>query len=151
MNSGLKVVQQHVDYWDQDQDGIIWPSDTYRGCRAWGWSVPLCLMVAYLINVGLSYPTTPSWLPDPFFRIYVARLYKDKHGSDSMTYDNEGRFRPQQFEDIFNKYDRDHKGGLTFGDLFCFWRGQAMVFDFFGMTACILECKSYILQSHWRI
>ena len=61
-----------------------------------------------------------------------------------MTYDSEGRFRPQQFEDIFNKYDQGHKGGLTFRDLLAFWRGQAMVFDFFGMTACILECKHYI-------
>ena len=63
-----------------------------------------------------------------------------------MTYDSEGRFRPQQFEDIFNKHDRGHKGGLTFGDLIGFWKGQAMVFDFFGISACIFECKCHITK-----
>jgi peroxygenase len=87
-----QVVQQHVVYWDKDQDGIIWPLDTYRGCRAWGWNPILCLIATFLINVNLSYPTSPSWIPDPFFRIHISNLHKDKHGSDSMTYDNEGRF-----------------------------------------------------------
>lgn len=58
-----------------------------------------------------------------------------------MTYDNEGRFRPQNFEDVFAKYDRDNKGGLTWGDLWHFWRGQAMVLDLFGINATILECE----------
>jgi peroxygenase len=87
-----QVVQQHVVYWDKDQDGVIWPLDTYRGCRAWGWNPILCLIATFLINVNLSYPTSPSWIPDPFFRIHISNLHKDKHGSDSMTYDNEGRF-----------------------------------------------------------
>jgi len=30
------VLQQHCEYWDPDGDGIIWPQDTYRGCRNWG-------------------------------------------------------------------------------------------------------------------
>lgn len=30
------VLQQHCDYFDFDHDGIIWPSDTYRGFRAFG-------------------------------------------------------------------------------------------------------------------
>ena len=57
-----------------------------------------------------------------------------------MTYDNEGRFRPQNFEDIFAKYDKGNKGGLTWSDLFDMWKGQRMVFDFFGMSAAVLEC-----------
>ncbi len=106
-----------------------------------GWSIPLSLFATTVIHFGLSYPTVGSLLPDPFFRIYLSRVYKDKHGSDSMSYDNEGRFRPQNFEDIFAKYDRDGKGGLTIMDLWAFWNGQKMVFDFFGWTATALECK----------
>lgn len=131
---------QHVDYWDQDGDGIIWPLDTYHGCRAFGWNLFLALFATFLINGALSYPTVPGWLPDPFFRIYTARMYKDKHGSDSMTYDNEGRFKPQNFEDIFAKYDRGNKGGLDLSDLWDFWKGQRMVFDFFGWSATFFEC-----------
>lgn len=63
-----------------------------------------------------------------------------------MTYDSEGRFRPQQFEDIFAKYDRGNKGGLTFGDVLCMWSGQKMVFDFFGWSATFLECE-YLIAS----
>ena len=31
--------------------------DTYRGVRAWGWSPPLALLTALIINLNLSYPT----------------------------------------------------------------------------------------------
>lgn len=134
------VVQQHCDYWDPDHDGIIWPGDTYRGCRDFGWSPPLAAIAAFIINVNLSYPTAPTFLPDPFFRIWLDRVYKDKHGSDSMTYDNEGRFKPQSFEDIFAKYDKGNKGGLDIWDLLRFWKGQRMMFDFFGWSATFLEC-----------
>ena len=137
----LQVVQQHVEYWDTDHDGIIWPQDTYIGCRRWGWSPPLALTAALIININLSYPTVPGFLPDPFFRIYIDRVYKDKHGSDSMAYDNEGRFKPQNFEDIFEKYDKGNKGGLDVWDFLRFWKGQRIVFDFFGWTASGLECE----------
>lgn len=63
-----------------------------------------------------------------------------------MTYDNQGRFRPQQFEDIFAKYDQGGKGGLDVDDLWIFWKDQRMVFDFFGWTACALEwVATYLL------
>lgn len=84
----------------------------------------------FIINFNLSYPTVPGYIPDPFFRIWLSWMYRNKHGSDSMTYDNEGRFRPQNFEDIFAKYDRDNKGGLSKKDLWEFWNGQKMRFDF---------------------
>ena len=137
------VIQQHCEYWDTDHDGIIWPFDTYVGCRKWGWSPPLAALATFIINFNLSYPTCPGILPDPFFRIWLDRVYKDKHGSDSMTFDNEGRFKPQNFEDIFAKYDRGDKGGLSLGDLWGFWRGQRMVFDFFGWSATVLECECF--------
>lgn len=135
-----QVVQQHVEYWDTDRDGVIWPQDTYDGCRRYGWGPPLALLATLIINFGLSYPTVHGYLPDPFFRIYVDRMYKAKHGSDSMTYDCEGRFRPQNFEDIFAKYDRGNKGGLDLSDIWRFWKGQRLVFDFFGGSATFFEC-----------
>jgi len=71
-------VQQHCAYWDKDDDGIIWPLDTYRGCRAWGWNVFLSLLATFIINFNLSYPTCPTFVPDPFFRIYIQNVHKDK-------------------------------------------------------------------------
>ncbi|KAI9880463.1 MAG: hypothetical protein M1830_002815 [Pleopsidium flavum] len=142
----IQVVVQHTDYFDRDHDGVIWPSDTYVGFRAWGWSIPLCLYATFLINFFLSYPTVPSILPDPFFRIFTQRMHKAKHGSDSMSYDNEGRFRPQNFEDFFAKYDKDGKGGLTVEELWTAWKGQAFVLDFFGWGAAFFEwLATYLL------
>lgn len=72
------------------------------------------------------------------------RLHKANHGSDSLTYDQEGRFRPQQFEEIFTKYDRDAKGGLNKWEILDFWKGQRLVWDFFGWGATGFECKFFL-------
>lgn len=58
-----------------------------------------------------------------------------------MSYDNEGRFRPQNFEDFFAKYDKDRKGGLTVEELWRAWWGQAFVLDLFGWGAAFFECE----------
>lgn len=42
--------------------------------------------------------------------------HSSKHGSDTHVFDQEGRFHPALFENIFTKYDRERKGGLTFMD-----------------------------------
>ncbi|TKA72184.1 hypothetical protein B0A49_02891 [Cryomyces minteri] len=145
-HSHQTVVQQHAAYWDSDNDGIIWPQDTYRGCRNWGWNPVLAGLATFIINVNLSYPTCPGFMPDPFFRIYLARMHKDKHGSDSMSFDNEGRFIPCRFEDFFAKYDRGNKGGLDVWDLLRAHKGQRMAFDFFGWSASFLEwLATYLL------
>ncbi|KAL8722111.1 MAG: hypothetical protein Q9225_001355 [Loekoesia sp. 1 TL-2023] len=145
-NKHRTIIQQHVKYWDRDNDNIIWPRDTYIGCRDFGWGIALSLFAAIVTHAGLSYSTVSGILPDPFFRIYIDRLYRSKHGSDSMTYDNQGRFRSQQFEDIFAKYDAGNKGGLDAGDVFVFWKEQRMLFDFFGWGACAVEwLATYLL------
>jgi hypothetical protein len=137
----LQVIEQHVEYWDTDRDGIIWPLDTYRGCRKWGWSIPLCMIVVTVIHGGLSGPTVPGWLPDPFMRIFVKNLYKAKHGSDSGSIDNEGRFIPQKFEDVFAKYDKDDRKGLTLWEVVSYLNGQRLVSDYFGWLAAAFECE----------
>jgi len=94
----------------------------------------------------LSYPTSPSILPDPLYRINLSRIHHDKHGSDSQIYDNQGRFRPQAFEEFFSNYDRGNKGGLNIGDLWYAYLGQRFVFDFFGWSAYFFEwLATYLL------
>lgn len=68
-----------------------------------------------------------------------------------MTYDAEGRYRPQNFEDIFAKYDEGHKGGLDMYDLVRFHKGQRMAMDVWGSSATAFECRyifSYGNNSH---
>ncbi|KAK3641158.1 hypothetical protein LTR56_006880 [Elasticomyces elasticus] len=136
----MTVVQQHCSYWDKDGDGIIWPIDTWRGVRAWGWNWFLSALATFIINVNLSYPSVPnSFLPDPFFRIWLKQVHKCKHGSDSMSYDAEGRFSPQNFENLFAKYDAGNKGGLDIYDMARALKGQRFAFDFFGWSAAMFE------------
>lgn len=107
--------------------------------------MPLALFFAAAIHLVQSYGSLPGLLPDPFFRIYIENLYKNKHGSSSLTIDNEGRFRPQQFEDFFSKFDKDGKGGLTAWEV---WRGlrqQAFALDFFGQASALAECRSRLI------
>ncbi|KAL7802160.1 Caleosin related domain-containing protein [Trichoderma aethiopicum] len=139
------VLQQHCDYFDQDKDGIIWPLDTYRGLRGVGWNILLSLFATFIIHVPFSYPTVPGYLPDPFFRIYLKNIHKTKHGSDTGTYDSEGRFVPQKFEDMFSKY-ADDKDFVTLRDVWNLLKGQRVVADPFGTTAAALEwLATYIL------
>jgi peroxygenase len=100
------------------------------------------LLAVFIIHANLSYPTSPSYIPDPFSRVYTARIHKDKHGSDTGTYDTEGRFLPQKFEDVFAKY-ADGRDYLTFWDLPDLLKGQRCIGDLFGWFGEFLECMFY--------
>ncbi|KAJ5040456.1 uncharacterized protein L3040_006112 [Drepanopeziza brunnea f. sp. 'multigermtubi'] len=135
------VLQQHLTYFDPDSDGIIWPLDTYRGFYDLGYGILLSLLSLVIIHANFSYPTLPPghWLPDPFFRIHIAQVHKDKHGSDSGTYDAEGRFVPQKFEDIFAKYASGDKQGITLKEVFDYMKGQRLYADPAGWGAAAFE------------
>ncbi|KAL9116975.1 MAG: hypothetical protein Q9187_006493 [Circinaria calcarea] len=135
------VLQQHVLFWDRDNDGIIRPWDTYVGFRELGFSIVFSLIAVILMNGSFSYPSrlAHSYLPDPMFRIYVSSIHKVKHGSDTGIYDSEGRFRPQMFEDLFAKYDRDSTGGLSPAELFDLIHGDRVAADPYGWCAAFME------------
>lgn len=143
-NTKLQVLQQHTLFFDPDADGIIWPLDTYRGFRALEFNILLSIIATLFINGGLSYPSVPGILPDPFFRIWVQNIHKCKHGSDTGTYDTEGRFLPQKFEDVFSKYGtKGAEEGITFRQALSAWQGQRLAMDPFGWTAEFLECEFF--------
>ncbi|KAJ5195553.1 Caleosin-domain-containing protein [Penicillium cinerascens] len=134
-------LQQHILFWDRDADGKISPYDTYIGFRELGFNILFSIIALLIINVNFSYPTrlAYSWFPDPFFRVYVSSVHKAKHGSDSGTYDNEGRFVPQAFENLFAKYDKKCDGTLTLTEIFNLMKGQRVAADPFGWGAAFFE------------
>jgi hypothetical protein len=161
------VLQQHVAFFDGDGDGIIWPTDTYRGFRALGFHAVLAALAAVIIHTAFSYPTLPRpvtlpmSVPDPCFRLYTASIHRCKHGSDSGAFDNEGRFIPQRFEDLFSKYAAakrerashpapaddaeldplDDDEGITLREAFALTHGQRVLFDPFGAAGALFECE----------
>ncbi|KAI0077657.1 Caleosin-domain-containing protein [Panus rudis PR-1116 ss-1] len=141
------VLQQHVEFFDLNGDGVITPFETWVGFRLIGWNIFLTLVAVIVIHSGFSYVTQPSWIPDPLFRIYAKNIHKGKHGSDSNTYDHEGRFVPQSLEDFFSKYGSKRKvagrsegeWGMTYRQALMGVRGQMCVMDFFGVFAATFE------------
>ncbi|KAJ9373944.1 hypothetical protein DTO282E5_1300 [Paecilomyces variotii] len=135
------LLQQHVLFWDRDNDGQITPIDTYIGFRELGFNIIFSVLAVLVINLNFSYPTrlAYSWFPDPFFRVYVPSIHKAKHGSDSGAIDNEGHFVSQAFENIFAKYDRENRGCLSLADIFRMMKGQRVAADPFGWGAAFFE------------
>lgn len=154
------VLQQHVLFWDRDNDGMIWPTDTFVGFRDLGFNIAFSLLSTFIINFFFSLPTRLpySYVPDPFFRVYVPTIHKSKHGSDSGVYDTEGRFVPSRFEDLFAKYATPSSptqpgDSLSLRELFCLMRGNRLAADPYGWGAALFEWGSawLLLQKDGRV
>eukprot|EP00897_Mesotaenium_endlicherianum_P006846 jgi/Mesen1/618/ME000108S10778 len=137
--TSLSVLQQHVAYFDRNHDGIVYPWETYAGFRALGFNIPFSLLAMMIINFSFSYFTLDSWIPSPLFPIYIRNIHGAKHGSDSGTYDNEGRYVTEKFEEIFSRFDEGNKGGLTFKETLAMTERQRVVMDPFGWFAAKFE------------
>ncbi|KAL2132945.1 hypothetical protein VTI74DRAFT_3135 [Chaetomium olivicolor] len=135
------VLQQHVLFWDRDGDGVIYPWHTYIGFRDLGFSIFFSVLAMVVIHVGFSYVTrlSVSYWPDPLWRVYIGGIHKAKHGSDSGTYDREGRFVPQAFEDMFSKWDKNNSGSLSACELWSMIKGHRLAVDPYGWGAAIFE------------
>jgi len=159
--SEQSTLQKHLAFWDRDHSGIISVWDTCRGLYELGFGV-FSIVGAFVINVPFSYPSLPppkpldrrnlftfllsipgylwSYVPDPFFNIHIANIARDKHGSDSETYDHKGRFDRKRFEDIFSNYSEDpDKDTITFMEGMRMIKNNRLVFDLFGWVASITE------------
>lgn len=140
MHKHQTVLQQHVDFFDPDHDGIIWPLDTFIGFHMIGFNLVLCIIATLVIHSGFSYPTNPSWIPDPFFRLWIKNMHKAMHGSDSDSYDSEGRFVRQKFEDMWAKYSSSPEADtLSTSDIINVHKGNRNAMDPFGWFAAAFE------------
>ncbi|EFQ29661.1 hypothetical protein CGRA01v4_14953 [Colletotrichum graminicola] len=135
------VLQQHVMFWDRNNDGVITPIDVWVGFRDLGFNLATCLLAATVIPFAFSYGTVMqySYIPDPFFRLYVGGMHKAKHGSDSGVYDSEGRFVPQRFEDVFANCSARQDDTLTLGEVFGLMSRNRCAVDPFGWSASFFE------------
>ncbi|KAI2628841.1 Caleosin-domain-containing protein [Hypoxylon sp. NC1633] len=136
----LTALQQHVSFFDRDNDGVIWPRDVYHGFRELGFGT-LYSLGSLLIPVFFSYPISlgRSWIPDPFLRIYVDDIHKAKHGSDSSVYDLDGNLSGERFDRVFDRFDTAGTGGLSVGDLAELLRKDRCAADPAGWSFAFME------------
>ncbi|KAL2644706.1 hypothetical protein R1flu_012293 [Riccia fluitans] len=133
------VLQQHCAFFDRNDDGVIFPNETYAGFKALGYPTPISVLAAVVINGAFSYPTYDGWVPDLRFPIYLEKVHRTKHGSDTEIYDTEGRFVPFKFEEIWNKYARTKPGFMTYDEMIYMTDSLRNVNDPFGWSAAKLE------------
>lgn len=145
------VLQGHVDFWDRNHVGKIFPWDTYIGFRRIGFGYLISFFAVPFLHGSFSYPSSPSWIPDPRLPIFTNRIHRCKHGSDSETYDTEGRFVPEKYEEIFSKFDKGNKGGLSWSDIKTLMVENSNIMDPTGWIAERLEWwATYVLLRDHR-
>ncbi|KAJ0988638.1 hypothetical protein J5N97_006994 [Dioscorea zingiberensis] len=128
----MSVLQQHAAFFDRNKDGVIYPWETYQGFRALGFGFFTSFSSAILINLMLSYRTQSGWLPSPLLSIHIKNIHRCKHGSDTETYDTEGRFDPSKYDAIFSKYGLTHSDALTKEEISNMLKGNANIGDILG-------------------
>ncbi|KAF8060816.1 Caleosin related protein-domain-containing protein [Lyophyllum atratum] len=133
------ALKSHVAFFDQDGDGIIWPSDTYEGFRDLKFGVLFSLYAVLLIHASFSWITYGTLLPDPYFRLRVENMHKAKHGSDSECYTTTGAFDEDRFNDMFDRYSAEPHTHLTFSEGLSMIHGNRNVFDPFGWATAAFE------------
>nr|A8B479.1 RecName: Full=Peroxygenase; AltName: Full=Caleosin [Lilium longiflorum]ABK40508.1 pollen caleosin [Lilium longiflorum] len=137
----MSVLQQRAAFFDRNNDGIVYPWETYQGFRAVGFGVLTSILGGFLINLGLSYRSQPSWIPSPVLSIHIKNIHRCKHGSDTESYDTEGRFEPSKFDAIFSKYALTQPDALTSEEISTMLQVNRNLLDFIGWVASIAEWR----------
>ncbi|KAJ7744271.1 Caleosin [Mycena maculata] len=134
-----RTLQGHIAFFDRDNDGIIWPIDTFKSSRAIGFGILFSLLSMILIHGGFSYWTFGTLLPDPFFRIRVSHIHRALHGSDSGSFTQTGEFDERRFDYVFDLYSSAPHTHLAFSEGVNMIRGNRNLYDVFGWFATVFE------------
>ncbi|CAN4114009.1 unnamed protein product [Withania somnifera] len=140
-NDELTPLQKHVMFFDINKDGIIYPWETYQGFRKLGRNVFRSVLAAVLIHVVTSGKTRPGKWPNLLFPIVIKNIKHGIHGSDSDTYDSEGRFVPEKFEEIFKKYAHKNPESLTSDEVNELLKKNREPKDYFGWLNAITDWR----------
>jgi peroxygenase len=106
------ALQRHVQYFDDNGDGLIVPAETIKGARALG----VGAIQARLLAVGLHGALGPKSSGKMTTEIRIANIHRGVHPG-SINFDQNGEFKPAQFQAMFADYDTDRSGALSRGEI----------------------------------
>ncbi|KAM3344816.1 putative peroxygenase 5 [Capsicum galapagoense] len=141
-NHELTPLEKHVMFFDSNNDGIIYPSETYQAFRKMGRGIFRSMFAAVLIHFTLSHKTRPGKCPSLLFPIVVENIKYAIHGSDSGAYDSEGRFVPEKFEEIFKKHANQNPDSLTYNEVKELLKTNRERKDYYGWANAFVDWKS---------
>lgn len=157
------ALEKHVAFFDRNKDGILTPAESWEGFRAVGYGWFMSALGTFLVHFFLSYPTSDSWWPDPFFTIHLKNIHRCKHGSDTAVYDERGELRADRMQWILSTFSRpmiaspsmmSSTQASTKTAAIGFWEGVHMIYynrdlwDWSGWIAAIIEWSfMYVLSA----
>ncbi|CAM0944325.1 unnamed protein product [Alopecurus aequalis] len=133
------ALQQHVAFFDTDKDGIVTYSETQAGLRAIGLGAVTATAAAALINGAIGPKTRPDNATTSRMDIYIENIQKGIHGSDTGSYDAQGRFVQAKFDAIFTTYAKAEPNALNQTELEDMRHANRVSNDFQGWAASKAE------------
>lgn len=109
----LTALIRHARFFDRDGDGVITVAETFESLRRLGFGRIKSSWMALAIHLGLNGPMKGSWT----LSLKIENIHLGKHASDTGVYDEGGQFVPSAFERIFEDFDADRSGSLTWKEL----------------------------------
>ncbi|XP_021756805.1 probable peroxygenase 5 [Chenopodium quinoa] len=138
--TGENVLAKHAAFFDRNHDGVIYPWETFKGMRAIGCGLFISIATTF-VTLTISPKTRPGKFPSLFFPIEIKNIAKGKHGSDTGTYDTQGRFVESKFEDIFRKHARSNPNALNSEELSEMLKANREPKDLTGRIGAFVEWK----------
>ncbi|WVZ73782.1 hypothetical protein U9M48_022058 [Paspalum notatum var. saurae] len=139
--SGPTALYRHAAFFDRDGDGVVSLAETYGAFRALGFGFSVSSVSAALINGALGSKCRPENATSSKLDIYIEDIQRGKHGSDTGSYDAEGRFVPEKFEEIFAKHARTVPDALTSDEIDQMLEANREPGDYSGWAAAEAEWK----------
>jgi len=131
-------LNRHIDFFDTDGDGIVWPTDTIIGLHALGFSWSFAALIGIIGHLGFAHLTiyhpglsdiTSLWtfiiyipwllwtyVPDPFMRIYAKNLEFAKHSCSTNSWRKDGSFSEEAFDKIWEYSSAPNKDSLNYDE-----------------------------------
>ncbi|CAL5019437.1 unnamed protein product [Urochloa decumbens] len=138
---GATALHSHAAFFDRDGDGVVTLSETYGAFRALGFGFGLSTVSAAFINGALGSKCRPGNATSSKLDIYIEDIQNGKHGSDTGSYDTEGSFVTEKFEEIFAKHAKIVPDALTSDEIDQLLQANRQPGDYAGWAGAEAEWK----------